>query len=85
MAATEAATGSVQGGPASLAYTRHRAKDYASQAFQELWPSAAPKRYRDLGIEVVKRPPELKLHRFALGKLYACRTEHGDLKRTTSA
>jgi hypothetical protein len=63
MAATEAATGRVQGGPASLAYTKRRAKEYASQAFQELWPSTAPKRYRDLGIEVVKRPPELKLPR----------------------
>ena len=29
---------------------------------------------------MVKRPPELKLPRFALGKLYACRTEHGDFE-----
>ena len=80
IAATEAATGNIQGGPASLAYTKRRAKEHAFQAFQKEWLSAAPKRYKDLGIGVVKRPPELKLPRFALGKLYACRTGHGDFE-----
>ena len=42
------------------------------------WASKAPKRYKDLGIEVTRRPPELRLPRFTLGKLYASRTGHGD-------
>jgi len=73
-AAGEEAAGAV----ATLAYTRRRMKEGAAEAFRVYWLKQAPARYRNLGIKLRKKPPELDLPRFTLGKLYACRTGHGD-------
>ncbi|ODM14248.1 hypothetical protein SI65_10327 [Aspergillus cristatus] len=44
----------------------------------QFWSDKAPKRYKDLGIGLEKRPLELLLPRAALGRLLAARSVHGD-------
>ncbi|ODM17233.1 hypothetical protein SI65_07632 [Aspergillus cristatus] len=64
--------------PASIAATKHAAQRVHWHAFTQYWSQNAPKRYRDLGIGLEKRPPELHLSRPALGRLLAARSGHGD-------
>jgi hypothetical protein len=77
-AAAEEAARMPKEGPATLAWTNRAAKESKVAAFQVYWESNAPQRYKDLGIRAAKKPPELRLRRFTLGKLYASRSGHGD-------
>jgi ribonuclease HI len=81
-AATEAAAaeaaGELEAVVATLAYTKRYAKEEASTTFQAYWKDAAPDRYKQLGLSALRKPPELNLSRFTLGKLYASRSGHGD-------
>jgi ribonuclease HI len=77
-AAAEEAARMPKEGPATLAWTNRAAKESKVTAFQVYWESNAPQRYKDLGIRAAKKPPELRLRRFTLGKLYASRSGHGD-------
>ena len=65
-------------GPATLAWTNRCAKESKDAAFQTYWGENAPQRYKDLGIRAARKPPELRLRRFSLGKLFASRSGHGD-------
>ncbi|KAI0992160.1 hypothetical protein K3495_g16026 [Podosphaera aphanis] len=63
----------------SLAAIRRWAKGRTTNAMTKLWSTVAPQGYRDLGITTSPLlPRELGLPRFALGKIIAARTGHGD-------
>jgi ribonuclease HI len=62
----------------TLAAAKRAAKEATFKAFSQVWATGAPQRYKDLCIRIKKRPAELQLPRYALGKLYAARTGHGD-------
>lgn len=47
--------------PASIAATKQAAQRVHWQRFAQYWSNKAPKRYKDLGIGLEKRPPELCL------------------------
>ena len=64
--------------PASIAAAKRAAQRVHWQCFAQFWVEKAPVRYRDLGIGLEKRPPELHLPRPALGRLLAARSGHGD-------
>ncbi|ODM20665.1 hypothetical protein SI65_03718 [Aspergillus cristatus] len=64
--------------PASLAAAKRAAQRVHWQCFAQFWAEKASKRYKDLGIGIEKRPPELQLPRAALGRLLAARSGHGD-------
>ncbi|KAL1971959.1 hypothetical protein VTN31DRAFT_2047 [Thermomyces dupontii] len=66
--------------PATLAYARRKANEQFKHAFREYWSSQMPRSYRELEMPLEKGPTEWKLPRYTLGKLYACRTEHGDFE-----
>lgn len=66
------------GPPTSLAAARRLGRVEGWRLFTEYWSQNAPKRYKDLKIELQKRPPELSLPRAALGRLLAARSGHGD-------
>ena len=63
---------------ASLAHLNRKAKAFAFRTFAERWPSLCPQQYADLGIAPHPKPPELRLPRHLLGRLYAARSHHGD-------
>jgi len=77
-AAAEDAARMPKEGPGTLAWTKRYAKENAVAAFQAYWERNTPQRYKDLGIKPAAKPPELRLRRFALGKLLASRSGHGD-------
>jgi len=77
-AAAEDAARMPKEGPGTLAWTNRCAKENAVAAFQAYWEKNTPQRYKDLGIKPAAKPPELRLRRFALGKLLASRSGHGD-------
>ena len=77
-AAAEDAARMPKEGPGTLAWTKRCAKENAVAAFQAYWEKNTPQRYKDLGIKPAAKPPELRLRRFALGKLLASRSGHGD-------
>ncbi|KAI1003392.1 hypothetical protein K3495_g4811 [Podosphaera aphanis] len=63
----------------SLAAIRRWAKGRTTNAMTKLWSMVAPQGYQDLGITTSPLlPRELCLPRFALGKIIAARTGHGD-------
>lgn len=62
----------------SLAAARRLGREEGWRLFTNYWTQNAPKRYKDLKIELRKRPPELSLPRAALGRLLAARSGHGD-------
>src|SRR5699024_1479810 len=64
--------------PASIAGAKRAAQRVHWRCFAHFWAEKAPKRYKDLGISIVKWPPELQLPRAALGRLLAARSGHGD-------
>ena len=64
--------------PASLAAAKRAAQREHWQCFAQFWAEKASKRYKDLGIGIEKRPPELQLPRATLGRLLAARSGHGD-------
>ena len=64
--------------PASLAAAKRAAQRVHWRCFAQFWAEKGPKRYKDLGIGIEKRPPELHLPRAALGRLLAARSGHGD-------
>jgi ribonuclease HI len=87
IAGNEAADAAAKEGAASpaasaaeqtLAAAKRVAKEAAFKALSQKWATEAPQRYKDLGIPVKRKPAELQLPRYALGKLYAARTGHGD-------
>ena len=63
---------------ASLAHINREAKAFAFRTFTERWAVLCPRQYADLEIAPHPRPPELRLPRPLLGKLYAARSQHGD-------
>ena len=63
---------------ASLAHIKRKAKAFAFQTFAGRWPSLCPRQYADLEIVPHPKPPELRLPRHLLGKLYEARSQHGD-------
>jgi hypothetical protein len=67
---------------ATLAFARRRLKEAAKAAWQDYWVKNAPQRYRDFNIPAPRRPPELQLPRYTLGKLPEQATE--TLRRTTA-
>ena len=64
--------------PASLAHIKRIARSYTWKSFANRWATACPQQYRDLGISIHRRPPELDLPRQQLGRLLAARSHHGD-------
>ncbi|ODM15661.1 hypothetical protein SI65_08895 [Aspergillus cristatus] len=64
--------------PASIAAAKRAAWRVHWQHFTQYWADEAPTRYKNLGIGLEKRPPELFLPRAALGSLLAARSGHGD-------
>ncbi|ODM24321.1 hypothetical protein SI65_01971 [Aspergillus cristatus] len=64
--------------PASIAAAKRAAQSVHRRCFAQFWVEKGPKRYKDLGIGIEKRPPELLLPRAALGCLLAARSGHGD-------
>ncbi|ODM17527.1 hypothetical protein SI65_07202 [Aspergillus cristatus] len=64
--------------PASIAAAKRAAWRVHWQHFTQYWADKAPTRYKNLGIGLEKRPPELLLPRAALGSLLAARSGHGD-------
>lgn len=63
---------------ASYSNSRRSVKRNLFARFASYWHDHAPARYQLLGIRLRPRPPELALPRFALGKLLAARSGHGD-------
>jgi hypothetical protein len=54
-------------------------REKAAAAFKSWWESAAPARYKELGIQLASGcPPELELTRATLHRLLAARSRHGD-------
>ena len=64
--------------PASIAAAKRAAQRVYWQCFAQFWAEKAPERYKNFGINIEKRPPELLLPRAALGRLLAARSGHGD-------
>jgi len=62
---------------ASIAAAK-RAARVRWQWFAQFWAEKGPERYKDLGMGIEKRPPELHLPRAALGRLLAARSGYGD-------
>ncbi|CCF35795.1 reverse transcriptase [Colletotrichum higginsianum] len=62
----------------TLAHLKRESRAADLQAFARRWPSICPRQYADLGISPHPKPPELRLPRHLLGRLYAARSHHGD-------
>jgi ribonuclease HI len=62
----------------SLAVAKRQVKTRITKEFTDIWSINAPTRYKELSIPLSAHPPELSLPRYALGKLYAARSGHGD-------
>lgn len=62
----------------SLAAARRIIRRRKWEAAQQAWCRSMPKAYEELGLRADKIPKELALPRFALGKLLASRSGHGD-------
>jgi hypothetical protein len=78
LAAEAAALHTQPQGPATLACTRRKVKEAAEARRQDYWTKSAPQRYRDFSVLAPRKPPDLHLPRYTLGKLYASRIGHGD-------
>ena len=63
--------------PAPIAAAKRAARVHW-QRFAQFWAEKGPKRYKDLGMGIEKRPPELHLPQAALGRLLAARSGYGD-------
>lgn len=62
----------------SYANARRSIRRTTSSSFAAYWQHNAPARYQLFDIRLEPRPPELSLPRFALGRLLAARSGHGD-------
>ncbi|OHW96943.1 endonuclease reverse transcriptase [Colletotrichum incanum] len=60
----------------TLTHLKRESRAADVQASARRWPSICPRQYADLGISPHPKPPELRLPRHLLGRLYAARSHH---------
>jgi len=67
--------------PPSICWIKQEARNWAQKAASDWWKRSAPDSYGNLQIRLtLKAPKELRLPRWALARLVAARTGHGDFQ-----